>query len=219
MLRSVTARSPIAGIDEDIRLLHHTMRGVDGHAFPATTLLLVPRGAPPTGGWPIVAWEHGSTTPRQKTCAPSQTVDLDGGLTRDGFKSDYTWQIGEFIKAGHAFVVPDLEGLGPAATTAYPYYDLSSLARSLAASVVAARAADPRLSDRRAAVGHSDGAHGVPGLEALAGRRKARPSSAPSPLLPTSRSRHTRLRSPVHPVGAAHHIIRNSGALLEKVSD
>ncbi|CAO3429138.1 hypothetical protein [Azospirillum endophyticum] len=65
-------------------------------------------------------------------------------------------------------VAPDLEGLGPDATTPYPYYSLSSLARSLIAGVVAARATDPRLSDRWAAVGHSDGGHGVLGVEALA---------------------------------------------------
>lgn len=66
-------------------------------------------------------------------------------------------------------VAPDLEGLGPDAATPYPYYSLSSLARSLIAGVMAARAAEPRLSDRWAAVGHSDGGHGALGVEALAG--------------------------------------------------
>jgi hypothetical protein len=170
--RSVTAHPAIPGIDADVRLLHHSMRGVGGRPVPATTLLLVPKGTPPAGGWPIVAWEHGTTTPGQKSCAPSQTPELDGGLTRDGFKSDYAWQVGQLIDAGYAVVAPDIEGLGPDATTPYPYYDLSSLARSLVAGVVAARAAEPRLSDRWAAVGHSDGGHGVLGVEALAGEAR-----------------------------------------------
>ncbi|KAA0594936.1 alpha-beta hydrolase superfamily lysophospholipase [Azospirillum lipoferum] len=167
-LRSVTAQPAVPGVNADIRLLHHTMLGVGGQPVPATTLLLTPKGAPPVGGWPIVAWEHGTTTPGQKTCAPSQTAELDGGLTRDGFKSDYAWQIGQFVDADYAVVAPDLEGLGPDATTPYPYYSLSSLARSLIAGVVTARASEPRLSDRWAVVGHSDGGHGVLGVEALA---------------------------------------------------
>ena len=40
---------------------------------------------------------HGTTTPGQKTCAPSLSPDLDGGLTRDGFKSNYAYQIAELV--------------------------------------------------------------------------------------------------------------------------
>ena len=182
-LRAATASPAIPEINADVRLLHHAMRGVAGKPVPATTLLLVPKGTPPAGGWPIVAWEHGTTTPGQKSCAPSQTPELDGGLTRNGFKSDYAWQVGQLIDAGYAVVAPDLEGLGPDATTPYPYYSLSSLARSLVAGVVAAREAEPRLADRWAVVGHSDGGHGALGAAAVA--------RAPLPWRPMSRSRRT----------------------------
>lgn len=167
-LREVVARPAVAGIDADVRLLRHTMLGVGGKPVPATSLLLVPHGAPPAGGWPIVAWEHGTSTPGQKTCAPSLTPELDGGLTRDGFKSDYAWQLGQFIAAGYAVVAPDLEGIGPDAASPYPYYELSSLARSVVAAVAAARLAEPRLAARWAVVGHSDGGHGALGVEAYA---------------------------------------------------
>lgn len=167
-LREAVAHPRVDGIDADIRLLRHTMLGVAGKRVPATSLLLVPRTAPPAGGWPLVAWEHGTSTPGQKTCAPSLTPELDGGLTRDGFKSDYVWQIAQFIEAGYAVVAPDLEGIGPDAASPYPYYDLSSLARSVVASVAAARLAEPKLAARWAVVGHSDGGHGALGVEAYA---------------------------------------------------
>lgn len=167
-LREAVAQPAIAGIDADVRLLRHTMPGVAGKPVPATSLLLVPRGAPPAGGWPLVAWEHGTSTPGQKTCAPSLTPELDGGLTRDGFKSDYAWQLAQFIAAGYAVVAPDLEGIGPDAASPYPYFVLSSLARSVVAAVAAARLAEPNLATRWAVVGHSDGGHGALGVEAYA---------------------------------------------------
>lgn len=145
----------------DAWLLVHTMPSIAGTPTQATTLLFVPRGKPPAGGWPIVAWAHGTTTPGQKTCAPSLSPDLDGGLTRDGFKSDYAFEIGELVSAGYAVVAPDLEGLGPDATVQHPYFGEASFARSLIASVRAAREAEPTLSSRYAVVGHSEGGHGA----------------------------------------------------------
>ncbi|MDP8920529.1 MAG: alpha/beta fold hydrolase [Pseudomonadota bacterium] len=168
-LRSVVAHPVPADFPATIRLLTHTMPSIRGSETAATSLLFVPEGQPPAGGWPTVAWAHGTTTPGQKTCAPSLTPELDGGLTRDGFKSDYAFQIGQFLDAGYAVVAPDFEGLGPVADVPYPYYSASSLARSLLAGVLAARQAELALSNRVAVVGHSDGGHAVLGVEAHIG--------------------------------------------------
>lgn len=169
-LISAKAHPAPAGFRADARLLVHTMPGNRGGTVRATTLLFTPFGTPPAGDWPIVAWAHGTTTPGQKTCAPSLTPeDLDGGLTRDGFKSDYAFQIGEFVNAGYAVVAPDLEGLGPDATEPHPYFGEASFARSLIAGVQAARQAEPALSNRVAAVGHSEGGHGALSVEAHIG--------------------------------------------------
>ncbi|WP_157944574.1 alpha/beta hydrolase family protein [Mangrovicella endophytica] len=167
-LRSVTEHAVPAGLNADAKLLVHTMPDVQGRQTPATTLLFVPKGTAPNGGWPIVAWAHGTSTPGQKTCAPSLTPELDGGLTRDGFPSDYVYQIGELLKAGYAVVAPDLEGLGAEAIGPYPYFGAASGARSLISAVEAARLADPHLSNRYAAMGHSDGGHLALGVEAHA---------------------------------------------------
>lgn len=148
--------------DAQARLLTHTMPALAGGRAPATTLLFVPRGTAPAGGWPVLVWMHGTTTVLQKTCAPSLTLDtLDGGLTAEGFTSGYAALINSYVRAGYAVVAPDLEGIGAAATTPYPYYNAASSARSLIAGLKAARLADANLSRRWAAVGHSDGGRGV----------------------------------------------------------
>ncbi len=144
-----------AEIHGSARLLTHSMPGIDGGTTRATTLLFVPSGQPPAGGWPIVGWIHGTTSTGKKDCAPSLSPQLDGGLTRDGFKSGYVAEIASFVNAGYAVVAPDLEGLGPVATEQYPYFSDASMARSLIAGVLAARQVEPTLSNRWVVFGHS----------------------------------------------------------------
>lgn len=164
-----------APINADASLVVYRMQGISGALVEASTLVFVPRGAAPAGGWPIVAWLHGTTTVGQPSCAPSLSPTyLDGGLTTDGAPlgvrpSGYADLIGQLVAAGYAVVAPDLEGLGSVAKTAYPYYSLSSEARSLVAATRAAYQSTAGLSNRWAAVGHSDGGHGVLGVETYAG--------------------------------------------------
>ncbi len=149
-------------------LIVHTMQSVSGDLTTASTLLFVPDGQSPQGGWPVIAWAHGTTTPGNKLCAPSLTEELDGGLTKDGFNSDYLFEIATLVNAGYAVVAPDLEGLGKVATVPYPYFHAGSLARSLISGVVAAHKVNPNLSNEYVAIGHSDGGHAVLGVEAYA---------------------------------------------------
>jgi len=142
-------------------LLIHDMTGVSGGPTPASSLLFVPRGAPPAGGWPVIAWAHGTTTFGQKTCAPSLSPDLDGGLTADGLPSHYTYLVGALVDAGYAVVASDYEGLGQVATAPYPYYSAASLARSLIAGVRAAHQVNDQLSSDWVVVGHSEGGRGA----------------------------------------------------------
>lgn len=148
-------------------LIIHDMPSVTGDMTEASTLLFVPDGKAPAGGWPVIAWAHGTTTPGNKTCAPSLTMDLDGGLTRDGFKSDYLYEVATLVNAGYAVVAPDFEGLGDVAEVPLPYFNASSLARSLISGVIAAHEINGQLSSKYVSVGHSDGGHAVLGVEAF----------------------------------------------------
>lgn len=157
-----------AAVKSDARLLIYYMPSVQGGMTQASTLLFVPQGTPPAGGFPVVAWAHGTTTAGQKARAPSLSPTLDGDLTKDGFDSNYVFVIATFVNAGYAVVAPDFEGLGKIASVPYPYFNAASSARSLIFGVRAARQADSRLSNRFAVVGHSEGGHAVLGVEAFA---------------------------------------------------
>lgn len=159
---------PPAAVKANGRLLIHHMPSVQGGMTRASTLLFVPKGKAPVGGWTVVAWAHGATTLGQKMRAPSLSPDLDGGLTADGFTSDYVYIITSLVNAGYAVVAPDLEGLGAIASVPHPHFNAISSARSLIAGVRAARRADRQLSSRLALVGHSDGGRAVLAVEAFA---------------------------------------------------
>ena len=165
---SVPFRAPDA-IRGQASLLIYYMPSVQGGMTKASTLLFVPQGKPPAGGWPVIAWAHGTSTPGQKTRAPSLSRNLDGVLTTDGWISDYVVLTASLVKPGYAVVSPDFEGLGAVASVPFPYYDASSLARSLTDAVRAARQVNRHLSTNWMAVGHSDGGHAVLGVEAFAG--------------------------------------------------
>jgi pimeloyl-ACP methyl ester carboxylesterase len=143
------------------------MQAVGGGETNATSLLFVPSGTPPAGGWPLVAWAHGTTSVAKASCAPSQTPqDLDGGLTAEGFQSNYAGFIASLVAAGYAVVAPDFEGLGPAASGKYPYYNSASQSRSLISAARAARIANPAVASRWAVVGHSEGGRGALAMQA-----------------------------------------------------
>ena len=156
-----------ASIDADAELVVYRMPATGGGLVDASTLVFVPHGAPPAGGWPVVGWIHGTTTiapadlraeprSRQRRRRPDRR-----GAPLGVAGSGYAGLIGQLVAAGYAVVAPDLEGLGAVAKTPYPYYSLASEGRSLVAAIQAARNDDATLSNRWAAVGHSDGGHGV----------------------------------------------------------
>ncbi|MCH4092330.1 alpha/beta hydrolase [Acetobacter sp.] len=94
------------------RLLYSARDGLrEGQATAVSGVLYVPTGKPPTGGWPVVAWAHG-TTGVADVCAPSWR----GSSPRDMayFK--------QWLDHGFAVFGTDYQGLGTPGVHPYLLY-------------------------------------------------------------------------------------------------
>lgn len=107
--------------------------------------LYLPPGPPPPGGWPIVAYAHGTVGIADK-CSFTRTP-------REYYQNTVYPAL---LEAGYAIVVSDYVGLGTPGT--HPYLDGPSQARSVIDGVRAARALEPSLGTRWAVIGQSQGA-------------------------------------------------------------
>ncbi|MDG3013112.1 lipase family protein [Speluncibacter jeojiensis] len=132
----------LAGSGDAYRMTYLTTgpRGVT----PSTGMVFVPKGPAPAGGWPVIAWAHG-TVGDSDFDAPSRTgVDPE---TRDFVAS--------WLGRGYAIAATDYIGLGTPGVP--PYLDGTAAAHAVIDSVRAARAIEPDLSRRWAVVGLSEG--------------------------------------------------------------
>jgi len=140
------------------RILYHT-RTAGGKDTLASGVVLVPYGQPPKGGWPLLAWSHG-TSGVARTCAPSLMKSLF-----------YNWEgLYEYVLMGYAVVATDYAGLGTEGRHAY--LDMLSNGTDVINSIPAARAAVPMLSEKWLVVGHSQGGLASLGVAELEGAVK-----------------------------------------------
>ncbi|MEZ5661232.1 MAG: alpha/beta fold hydrolase [Burkholderiaceae bacterium] len=139
-----------------VQRIVYRMPAVGGGLHDAKALVMIPAGPAPSGGWPVLAWGHG-TTGIADACAPSATADLAG----------YLPYLNALVAQGYAVVAPDYEGLGTSGL--HPYLSLASEGRSLVYAVLAATRGFGSLSTRYALIGHSQGGHAVLGAADLAG--------------------------------------------------
>ncbi|MGV0686874.1 alpha/beta hydrolase family protein [Mycolicibacterium thermoresistibile] len=133
----------VRGAGEAYRILYST---VNQHGQPAvsTAAVFVPHGEAPSGGWPVVAWAHG-TVGLGDDCTPS-------ALPRSARDDEY---LSHWLDQGYAVVATDYVGLGTPGLMSY----LNSVATAHAVidSVVAAHQLDLPLSPKWAIVGQSQG--------------------------------------------------------------
>lgn len=137
--------SSSAGLhQQSARVVYRSTSGDDGSPTVVSGAVFKPLGAPPSGGWPVVAFGHG-TTGIDEPCGPSLSPDLMGvagvvaGLTGKGF----------------AVVMPDYEGLG--APGVHPYTDAKTAGLNLIDAVRALHRTFGDVSNRWAALAHSQG--------------------------------------------------------------
>ncbi len=126
-----------------VRILYHS-RDAAGKDVAASGVVLIPAGKAPKGGWPVIAWAHG-TSGVARICAPSMMKDVYYG----------TEGLFPMVEAGFAVIAPDYAGLGTA--SAHQYLDPVAQANDVINAVAAAHRAVANLSPRWVVDGHSEG--------------------------------------------------------------
>jgi hypothetical protein len=133
---------------EAARVVYHSTNGDTGQPTVVSGSVYTPKGQAPQGGWPVVAFGHG-TTGIEEPCAPSLSDSLLGMVT----------MVDGLVKKGYAVAFADYQGLG--APGVHPYTDNKTEGLNIIDSVRALRHTFPDISNRWAALGGSQGGGAV----------------------------------------------------------
>ena len=133
----------VAGAAEAYRILYST---TNQHNQPAvgTAAVFTPKSAAPQGGWPVIAWAHG-TVGLGDDCTPS-------ALPRSPRDNEY---LTHWLDQGYAVVAADYVGLGTPGLMSY--LNGVATAHGIVDSVIAANRMNLALSPKWAVVGQSQG--------------------------------------------------------------
>ncbi|MDS0848096.1 alpha/beta fold hydrolase [Burkholderia cenocepacia] len=146
---ALPATLALASAARQLRILYASTDGVGGRTPIAVSgALFLPRGTPPAGGWPIVAWAHG-TFGMADICAPSWF----GRSYRD------VRYLNAWLQQGFAVVATDYQGLGTPGPN--PQLNNRSNSYTLLDSVRAVLAGVPGLANEVVLVGQSQGGSAV----------------------------------------------------------
>ena len=149
--RKLPARRAVDAARRSMLVLYRS-KSLDGKAAAVSGTVMLPRGKPPKGGWPLVTWAHGSTGVAD-ICAPSRYP-----MRRNDYGKNASGPLfSGYLEAGYAVAQTDYEGLGTAGV--HPYLVGRSEARGVLDIARAARALDPRVGRRVLIAGHSQGGH------------------------------------------------------------
>jgi pimeloyl-ACP methyl ester carboxylesterase len=129
---------------EAARVLYRSTSGDTGAPTVVSGAVFVPKGKAPEGGWPVVAFGHG-TLGIENGCAPSLAPDLLNNLG----------VVQVLTKRGYAVAFPDYQGLGTKGV--HPYSDSKTAGLNMIDAVRALHRTFPDISNTWAAMGGSQG--------------------------------------------------------------
>jgi len=115
--------------------------------------ITVPEGEPPKGGWPILAYGHG-TTGIADQCAPSRDTETNPAHLYISYIYPF---LDEWVEAGYAVVRSDFQGLGTPGT--HGFLAGAEEGRAILDLAKAARKVDPEIGKQVVIAGHSQGGH------------------------------------------------------------
>ncbi|SEM33989.1 alpha/beta hydrolase family protein [Rhodococcus maanshanensis] len=131
----------------------------NGEMVKASGALFLPDGPAPAGGWPIMAYDHG-TSGLGPGCGGQTSTDKVSRPREDEI-------LQHFVSKGFAVAAPDYLGLGRFDTGPHPYLELRTEATTTIDLVKAAREARSELSRTWALTGLSQGGHSALGAAHL----------------------------------------------------
>ena len=136
------------------RVLYHS-RSIHGDDIAVSGLVVAPDREPPPGGFPVIAYAHG-TTGLADACAPSRRVEPLGEDAATNARGELP--LPPFWDAGYVVAATDYEGLGTPGP--HPYLVGGSEARGVLDSIRAARALpDAHAGESAVVLGISQGGH------------------------------------------------------------
>lgn len=143
---ALNAEQSVPGAADAVRLLYSSTDGLaDTGPVVVSGALFLPEGTPPSDGWPLLLWSHGTVGIADK-CAPTWT----------GYVPFHDEHLSQWLSEGYAIVASDYQGLGTKGT--HPYLATRPAAYSNLDVLRAVQSADFPVSDRIVLAGQSQGA-------------------------------------------------------------
>ncbi len=145
----------LPGASASWRVLYHS-RTASGEDIAVSGLVVLPRGTPPPGGFPLIGFGHG-TSGIARPCGISQIPKTPQAWA--GNQTTYAW-ISQWVDAGWAVAATDYQGLGAPGFGSYLVGEVEG-ANVLDSIRAAYQIAGDRLSSHIVLAGHSQGGQSV----------------------------------------------------------